>query len=87
MIAEIESHFSDEELTKLAQGIGIRIYPISEYYIDKNKVPEYPAILFRIWGADRKRNRAGISGTGQNYVIFLAKECEGGYEKNKDSNL
>ena len=30
VIAEIESHFSDEELTKLAQGIGIRIYPISE---------------------------------------------------------
>lgn len=61
VIAEIESHFSDEELTKLAQGIGIRIYPISEYYIDKNKVPEYPGNPFRIWRIDRKGDRTGIS--------------------------
>ncbi len=81
MIAEIESHFSDEELTKLAQGIGIRIYPISEYYIDKNKVPEYPAILFRIWGLTEKEIEQGFRELDKIMLFFLAKECEGGYEK------
>ena len=60
VIAEIESHFSDEELTKLAQGIGIRIYPISEYYIDKNKVPEYPAILLGYGGLTEKEIEQGF---------------------------
>ena len=60
VIAEIESHFSDEELTKLAQGIGIRIYPISEYYIDKNKVPEYPAILLGYGGLTEREIEQGF---------------------------
>ena len=38
----------------------MRIYPISEYYIDKNKVPEYPAILLGYGGLTEKEIEQGF---------------------------
>ena len=44
VLVEVNSKFTDEELRKLALGIGIRIYPLSEYDILGEQKTEYPMI-------------------------------------------
>lgn len=60
VLVEINSNFSDQELSRLAQGIGIRIYPLSEYNINSSMTWEHPVILLGYGGLSEQQIEQGL---------------------------
>jgi GntR family transcriptional regulator/MocR family aminotransferase len=70
ILIEVQSHFSDEELEKLAEGIGVRIYPLSKYYIDGNGMEESPKILLGYGGLKEKEIERGLKELDKIMLFF-----------------
>ncbi|MCI5741048.1 MAG: PLP-dependent aminotransferase family protein [Lachnospiraceae bacterium] len=60
VLVEVNSKFTDEELRKLALGIGIRIYPLSEYDILGEQKTEYPMILLGYGSLSEEEIKTGL---------------------------
>lgn len=70
VLAEVDSNFSDEELSRLAAGIGIRIYPLSEYYIEKNTIQHHPTILLGYGGLREEEIDKGLKELDKIMLFF-----------------
>lgn len=70
VLVEIASNFSDGELARLAEGIGVKIYPLSEYYIDKNRVPDHPAVLLGYGGLSEDEISRGLKELDKIMMFF-----------------
>lgn len=70
VLAEVNSNFSDRELARLAAGIGIRIYPLSEYYIEKDRAMEHPTILLGYGGLSEEEIASGLKELDKIMLFF-----------------
>lgn len=60
VLVEVDSRFTDKELATLAAGVGIKIYPLSEYDIVKTSKREFPVLLLGYGGLSEVQIRNGL---------------------------
>ncbi len=60
VLVEVNSRFTDKELATLAAGVGIKIYPLSEYDIVKTSKREFPVLLLGYGGLSEVQIRNGL---------------------------
>ena len=60
VLVEVDSRFTDKELATLAAGVGIKIYPLSEYDIVKMPKREFPVLLLGYGGLSEVQIRNGL---------------------------
>lgn len=70
VLVEINSNFSDKELSRLAEGIGIRIYPLSEYNINSPVEQKYPAVLLGYGGLSEEEIEKGLKELDKIMLFF-----------------
>lgn len=70
VLVEVDSHFSDTELARLAEGIGIRIYPVSDYDIAECEARKYPQVLLGYGGLREEEIAKGLGALDQIMLFF-----------------
>lgn len=71
VLVEVASHFSDQELSRLAAGIGIRIYPLSDYYIGEyTTIQKSPVILLGYGGLGEEEIDKGLKELDKIMLFF-----------------
>lgn len=70
VLVEVNSHFSDQELSRLAAGIGIRIYPLSDYYIEEHTTQSNPVILLGYGGLGEEEMDKGLKELDKIMLFF-----------------
>lgn len=70
VLVEVNSHFSDQELSRLAAGIGIRIYPLSDYYIEEHTTQNLPVILLGYGGLGEEEMDKGLKELDKIMLFF-----------------
>lgn len=70
VLVEVDSKFTDVELEKLASGIGIQIYPLSEYVIHQDSLGKFPIILLGYGGLREDEIKTGLDALDQVVSFF-----------------